>query len=153
MQKIRLGSSTWREPLQHTFKGRDSSGLVLFGPWRNPQRSITKISVILEWQKHSTSISWYKRRNIRIYTYTYIYLGHILLGLWRKSWFWESGLFVLQAAYIAVMRNCSSSNREWFESILDVYRGPNTVLQVKERILREIFLPTLSFLSSLLFFP
>ncbi|EXB88333.1 Puromycin-sensitive aminopeptidase [Morus notabilis] len=40
------------------------------------------------------------------------------------------------AAYIVVMRNCSSSNRESFESILDVYREPNTVLQVKERILR-----------------
>ncbi|EXB36747.1 Puromycin-sensitive aminopeptidase [Morus notabilis] len=41
-----------------------------------------------------------------------------------------------EAAHIVVMRNCSSSNRESFESILDVYREPNTVLQVKEQILR-----------------
>ncbi|KAM1016828.1 hypothetical protein EV2_047476 [Malus domestica] len=39
------------------------------------------------------------------------------------------------AAYIAVMRNASSSNREGFESLLNFYREANTV-QEKERILR-----------------
>lgn len=62
-------------------------------------------------------------------------------------WIFESGLFVLQAAHIVVMRNCSSSNRESFESILDVYREPNTVLLVKEQILRKILSPTFLHLS------
>ncbi|XP_016649348.1 PREDICTED: aminopeptidase M1-like isoform X1 [Prunus mume] len=39
------------------------------------------------------------------------------------------------AAYIAVMRNASISNRKDFESLLNVYREANTV-QEKERILR-----------------
>ncbi|POO02033.1 Peptidase M1, alanine aminopeptidase/leukotriene A4 hydrolase [Trema orientale] len=41
-----------------------------------------------------------------------------------------------EAAYIAVMRNSSASDRKGFESLLNVYRGPNTVLQEKELILR-----------------
>ncbi|RXH67411.1 hypothetical protein DVH24_027558 [Malus domestica] len=41
------------------------------------------------------------------------------------------------AVYIAVMRNASSSNREGFDSPLNVYREVNTV-QEKERILQEL---------------
>ncbi|KAF3450566.1 hypothetical protein FNV43_RR06655 [Rhamnella rubrinervis] len=43
----------------------------------------------------------------------------------------------VRAVYIAVMRNSSSSNRKWFESLLKVYKETNTV-QVKEGILRHL---------------
>ncbi|KAL5576285.1 hypothetical protein UlMin_017984 [Ulmus minor] len=41
-----------------------------------------------------------------------------------------------EAVYIAVMRNSSTSNRKGFESLLAIYRDANTVMQVKEQILR-----------------
>lgn len=46
-------------------------------------------------------------------------------------------MFCMQAVYIAVMRNSSSSNRKWFESLLKVYKETDTV-QVKEGILCKI---------------
>lgn len=41
------------------------------------------------------------------------------------------------AAYVAVMRNASSSHKEGFESLLNIYREANTV-QEKDRILRYL---------------
>ncbi|TQD78131.1 hypothetical protein C1H46_036318 [Malus baccata] len=56
---------------------------------------------------------------------------------------------VLQAVYIAVMRNASSSNREGFDPPLNVYREVNTV-QEKERILHPVtVLEVLNFFASL----
>lgn len=43
----------------------------------------------------------------------------------------------LQAAYMAIMMNTSTTNRYGFESLLNVYKEANTV-QEKELVLRKI---------------
>lgn len=46
-------------------------------------------------------------------------------------------LYALQAAYVAVILNANSTNRNGFDSLLNVYREADTV-QEKEPVLRKI---------------
>lgn len=54
----------------------------------------------------------------------------------REQLCFISILYSLQATYISVMRNTTTSNRDHFESLLSIYREADTV-QERERILRE----------------